>query len=71
MTTYLVWIPRYQYSLDTVNQRTNVKFIDGIGTDTQAGYRIPEAFTGTDGGENDPKAELPGFLMCKYQLSNQ
>ena len=26
---YFVWIPRYQYSLDTTNQRTNVKFIDG------------------------------------------
>lgn len=45
MTTYLVWIPRYQYSLDKKNQRTNVKFIDGVDdSKLEAGYRVPEAF---------------------------
>ncbi len=65
-TTYLVWIPRYQYSLDTVNQRTNVKFVRGISTETEAGYKIPEAFTWGDSGE----VQLTGYWMSKYQLSN-
>lgn len=65
-TSYFVWIPRYQYSLDTVNQRTNVKFIDGTSTQTQAGYQIPEAFSWGDNGE----VQLTGYWMSKYQLSN-
>ena len=65
-TSYFVWIPRYQYSLDTVNQRTNVKFINGIDTKTQPGYKIPEAFTWGDNGE----VQLKGYWMSKYQLSN-
>lgn len=65
-TSYFVWIPRYQYSLDTVNQRTNVKLISGTGTQTQAGYQIPEAFTWGD----DNQVQLPGYWMSKYQMSN-
>ena len=67
-TTYFVWIPRYQYSLDTVNQRTNVKFIEGVETQTQAGYQIPEAFTWGDSEEN--LVQLRGYWITKYQLDN-
>ncbi len=63
---YFVWIPRYQYSLNTVDQRTNVKFIDGIGTETKSGYQIPEAFTW---GDNNEK-QLTGYWISKYQLSD-
>lgn len=63
---YFVWIPRYQYSLDTTNQRTNVKFIDGVGSETQSGYRIPEAFSWGDNNE----VPLKGYWISKYQLSN-
>ncbi len=65
-TSYFTWIPRYQYSLDTVNKRSNVKLMSGTGTQTQAGYKIPEAFTW---GESTKK-QLPGFWMSKYQISN-
>ena len=65
-TSYFVWIPRYQYSLDTVNQRTNVKLISGTGTETEAGYQIPEAFIWGDSNE----VQLPGYWMSKYQISN-
>ena len=65
-TSYFVWIPRYQYTLDTVNQRTIIKFITGKGTETEAGYKIPEAFTWGD----DGSVQLTGYWMSKYQLSN-
>ena len=65
-TSYFVWIPRYQYALDTVNQRTNVKLISGTGTETEAGYQIPEAFIWGDNNE----VQLPGYWMSKYQISN-
>ena len=65
-TSYFTWIPRYQYSLDTVNKRSNVKLISGTGTTTQAGYKIPEAFTWGDSNQ----VQLPGYWMSKYQISN-
>ena len=66
-TTYLVWIPRYQYRVNSTTQRATVRFIQGTGTDTVEGYKIPEAFTwGNDGEE---KTELPGYWITKYQLS--
>lgn len=66
-TSYFVWIPRYQYMLDTVNQRVDVKFIEGTGTTAETGYTIPEAFTW---GEGDNIRELTGYWESKYQLSN-
>ena len=65
-TSYFTWIPRYQYNLDTVKNRTNVKLISGIGTQTKVGYKIPEAFTWGD----STKKQIPGFWMSKYQISN-
>ena len=69
LETYLVWIPRYQYALDTVSQRSYVKFIKGIGTDTDSGYQIPEAFTWGD--EEGNKVQLKGYWISKYQLSEK
>lgn len=66
-TTYLVWIPRYQYQLDDVTQRVRVKFIEGTSTVAETGYTIPEAFTW---GEGTNTVQLPGYWVSKYQLSN-
>ncbi len=43
-TTYFTWIPRYQFRLDTVGQRSIVEFLEGTDTTVKAGYQIPEAF---------------------------
>ena len=66
-TSYFVWVPRYQYNLNTTLQRANVKFINGIGTDTETGYKIPEAFTWVN--EEGETVQIPGYWASKYQLS--
>ena len=62
LETYLTWIPRYEYMLNKVSQRTYIKFLKGTTTETTDGYKIPEAFTfnGT---------ELTGYWVSKYQLA--
>ena len=66
---YYVWLPRYQYLLDSTAQRSNVRFIQGTGTETYAGYSIPEAFTWiNDAGE---EVQLSGYWLSKYQLSSE
>ena len=71
LTTYLTWIPRYQYKLNSTTQRATVRFIEGTGTDTIEGYQIPEAFTWKDVDEEgkEIKTELTGYWITKYQLS--
>ncbi len=61
--TYYVWIPRYQFKLDQTNERSTIRFIQGTGTQTEAGYQIPEAFTFN--GE-----ELTGYWISKYTLGD-
>ena len=67
--SYFVWIPRYQYALNTTSQRSYVKFIEGTSTQTLSGYQIPEAFTWGD--ENSNKVQLSGYWMSKYQLGEK
>ena len=71
-TTYWVWIPRYEFSIDTTTQRTNINFIKGTGTETTEGYSIPEAFWwDKDGdGAREEGEEITGYWISKYQLSN-
>ena len=69
--TYLVWIPRYQYALDTVSQRTYVKFIKGIGGATESGYQVPEAFYWGDNEDYTKNTPIKGYWMSKYQLSDR
>ena len=59
LETYYVWIPRYEFKLNQVSQRSYINFIEGTGTSTSAGYQIPEAFTfnGT---------QLRGYWIMKY-----
>lgn len=66
---YYVWIPRYQYSLDQTAQRSNVKFIKGIETQTTTGYQIPEAFTWVN--EAGETVQLSGYWLSKYQLTSE
>ena len=80
-TTYLVWVPRYQYkilqsvndwsNLNTENARTDVKFISGTSRNTDSGYQIPEAFwwDKNDDGIEDDGEQLPGYWITKYQLN--
>ena len=68
LENYLVWIPRYQYRLDQTSQRSNVKFIQGTGTEVSTGYQIPEAFTWQK--DDGTQVQITGYWMSKYQLSN-
>lgn len=63
---YFVWIPRYAYILDTVRERSEIIFIEGISSEIPAGYSIPEAFKWGDNLEH----ELTGYWISKYQLTN-
>ena len=67
LESYYVWIPRYQYILDSTSQRSDIQFIMGTSTETKEGYKIPEAFTWGDNGEK----QLSGYWMSKYQLSTE
>ena len=58
---YFVWIPRYEYKLDSSNQRSSAVFIPKSKTTADSGYTIPEAFT-WDGNQ------IGGYWMSKYQL---
>ena len=71
LETYYVWIPRYKYQVNNVNQRTYVKFIKGTDTDTSDGYKIPEAFwwDSNSNGVHDEGEELTGYWVSKYQLN--
>ena len=63
--TYYTWIPRYEFKITSDQQaspatgRTDVRFIEGTGTSTSAGYQIPEAFTFNG-------IQLRGYWMMKY-----
>ena len=65
--SYFLWIPRYEYQLDTTTQRVRIKFLKGKSTTVDTGYTIPEAFIWGDGSNNK---QLTGYWMSKYQLSN-
>lgn len=67
LESYYVWIPRYQYRANSNIERVSVKFIKGIDTKVDSGYKIPEAFTWGDNGE----VQLTGYWMSKYQLSEK
>ena len=58
---YYVWIPRYEYKLDSANEIADVVFISKEQTTADEGYEIPEAFTWN--GE-----QISGYWMSKYKL---
>ena len=58
---YYVWIPRYQYKLDSANERSTAVFIPKEKVVADSGYVIPEAFTWNG-------TAISGYWMSKYQL---
>ena len=64
LETYYVWIPRYEFTLDQVNQRSNVKFIQGTGGAETEGHQVPEAFTFNG-------QELTGYWAMKYTVGTE
>ena len=68
LETYYVWIPRYEYMLDQTNERSVVKFIEGISTKTDEGYKIPEAFwfDKNGDGKKTEDEQIAGYWAIKY-----
>ncbi len=68
--TYYTWIPRYEFSLDQVSQRSYVKFIKGLSVEpTNSNYQIPEAFSWVnEAGETVP---IAGYWVSKYTLGDE
>ena len=62
--SYFVWIPRYEYKLNSVKQKSDINFIstDITNSNCTQGYQVPEAFTWNG-------KELPGYWISKYQLT--
>ena len=65
---YYVWVPRYEYQLDTSHEKTSVQFISTNQTEADAGYTIPEAFTWEDPSDSNKVIQLNGFWSSKYKL---
>ncbi len=65
---YYVWIPRYEYALDTAHEKTDIQFIDKNVVEADDGYTIPEAFTWEDPTDSSQKIQLAGFWANKYKL---
>ena len=64
-----VWIPRYEYRIDTSNKTISVNFVE-IGAPTTDGYTLHPAF-GTDINNGGWSEELPGFWVAKYAAGYQ
>ena len=67
LESYWVWIPRFAYSLDADNKKSNIIFVDVNnkqmdGSDLPQGYVLHEAFAQKDG--------LKGIWFSKYQPSS-
>lgn len=64
-----VWIPRYEYKIDSTNKTIKVNFVK-IGDTTTDGYTLHAAF-GTDIDNGGWSTELPGFWVAKYAAGYQ
>lgn len=73
LETYFVWIPRYEYKLNQISQRSYVKFLKGTTTQTTEGYKIPEAFwwDSNSDGKQEEKEQLTGYWITKYELTQE
>ena len=69
--SYFIWIPRYIYKLDYIDQVSEIQFVgtDIFGDKVQEEWLLPESFTWkNDEGE---EVQLPGFWTAKYGLANK
>ena len=64
-----VWIPRYEYKIDSTNKTIIVNFVK-IGDTTTDGYTLHPAF-GTDIDNGGWSTDLPGFWVAKYAAGYQ
>ncbi len=60
-----VWIPRYEYKINTSNKTIDVNFLQGTSTATTAGYTLHPAF-GTDLNNGGWDKDISGFWVAKY-----
>ena len=62
INNYFVWIPRYEYKIDSSNKKIEIKFIPTDKTTADSGYTIHPAFTSNvnNGGWS---RELPGIWV--------
>ena len=73
--SYWVWIPRYEYCIETDTKTINVKFIPTTKTTVDTGYTyihpafIDGSLTHFMNGEWD--SEIPGFWVAKYSAGFQ
>ena len=64
-----VWIPRYEYKIDSTKKTIKVNFVK-IGDTTTDGYTLHPAF-GTDIDNGGWSTDLPGFWVAKYAAGYQ
>ena len=60
-----VWIPRYEYKIDSTAKTIAVNFIEGTSTTTTSGYTLHPAFS-TDIENGGWDSNIPGFWVAKY-----
>ncbi|MCI8392523.1 MAG: hypothetical protein HFJ23_01280, partial [Clostridia bacterium] len=60
-----VWIPRYEYKIDSTAKTIDVNFIEGTSTATTAGYTLHPAFS-TDIENGGWSSDIAGFWIAKY-----
>jgi len=65
-----VWIPRYEYKIDSTAKTIDVNFIEGTSTNTTAGYTLHPAFS-TDLNNGGWDKDIPGFWVAKYAAGFQ
>ncbi len=72
LETYFVWIPRYEYRLNTLKERAEIKFIgtDITNENCTPSYQVPEAFwwDNNSNGIEEEGEQIPGYWITKYQL---
>ena len=68
--TYYTWIPRYEYKIQAVNQKTSVIFIPTSQDTPDMGYKIPESFMWEDPNDSSKKIQLDGFWISKFKLGD-
>ena len=60
-----VWIPRYEYKIDSTAKTIDVRFVEGTRTATTSGYTLHPAFS-TDLNNGGWSSDITGFWIAKY-----
>ncbi len=60
-----VWIPRYEYQINTSSKIISINFLEGTSTSTSSGYTLHPAF-GTDINNGGWSSDIAGFWVAKY-----